>query len=368
MKSSSPTDSQALVGTTFGNSYVLERIVGQGRHGALFDARHVRLGHRCAVRVLRVDNTRRTALLGALSQHGSLQHPHLNPPHDVIPLSETELLVSSALLSGMELNQRVAAHGKLTASEGVVMLRQAASALHALHQKGICHGNLTATNIFFSRFDDVSIDNALGDSKGSNIVQLIDPALSLLDGANPTPADDIRSLGRIMLAFVADLTSAQRQVLERTQDTRPDSRFASVADLFQAFEKTHGGRGQDKGGQGEGKATSGRSVATAVVTPIKLPPPGLAARRRLMVAGGGALGLLLIIGLAWVSRSKSPSPPPAPPAAPAAAPVDAPPPEPKVEEKPAAPAPAAEPSDDGASEKRTKKKKKKSKGHASGGT
>lgn len=334
MNSAANDNPQSLLGNTLGNSYVLDRILGQGRHGTLFDARHARLGSRFAVRVVRTDAQRRNALLAMLSQHGSLSHPHLNPPRDLMILPDDQLLLASPLLPGQDLNQRVAQHGKLTASEGLVVLRQAAAALHALHQKGLCHGNLNASNLYFTRYDDVSIENALGDSKGSYIVQLIDPGLSLLDGTQATAFDDQRALGRMMLAFVADLSSAQRQILERTQDGRPEARYPSMAEFWRTFQRTIPGP--------KGEAAQAGSIATTMIPKVEMRRAGLR-RRVYVVVGAGLLGLLAIAVVAGVSGRKAiqqPATLPAPTSAPAAqaAPVAAPPP---AEAKPGQQAPAA---------------------------
>jgi tRNA A-37 threonylcarbamoyl transferase component Bud32 len=358
MNSSSPQNPQSLIGSTIAGNYVLDRLLGQGRHGFLFDAHHARLGSRSAVRLIRADTQRRSALIAALSQHGAVVHPHLNPPLDIVTLPDDQILIASPLLPGLDLNQRVAARGKLTASEGVVMLRQTAAALHALHQKGICHGNLTASNVFFAQFDDVSVDNALGDSKGSHIVQLIDPALGLLEGTSANAGDDQRSLGRIMLAFVADLTPAQRQVLERAQDTRTEGRFASIAELFRAFEQAEGRGGRRAGAGKEDKAegSGGRSVATAVVAKIDLSAQRGMPRQRLVLIVAVAVGLALIVLVAALSGRHTPPPPaavtlPAPP--PPSPPLEV------KEQKPDDAAVQAPPADDSADAQKGKKKKKR---------
>ncbi len=350
---------KSLVGTTVGDGYVLDRILGQGRHGVLFDAHHARVGNRYVVRMIRTDANRKNALIAALRQHAELTHPYLNAPRDIIVLPDEQILLTSRFLPGQDLNQRVAAHGKLTASEGLVLMRQASAALHALHQKGVAHGNLTATNLFFTRFDDVSVDNALSDSKGSHIVQLIDAGLGLLDNnaANATPADDQRSLGRIMLSFVSDLSSAQRKVLERTQESRPDARFPSMAELFRAFNQTlKGGRG------GEANA-----VATAVMDKITVPPPNLARRRFYAMAAAALLGLLVVVLVAVLKKrsaiSAQPVPPPpsqTKPEEPSEPPPVAPPAAEKPTEKPAVEAPAPEPPAEKPHKKKKKAKKAKS--------
>lgn len=355
MSSAAPQNPQGLVGTTVGNTYVLERIIGQGRHGALFEARHSRLSCRCAVRIIRTDSNRRSNLLGALSRQGGMTHPHLNPPRDVLVLPEDQLLIASPFLNGQDLNQRIAARGKLTAIEGVLMLRQAASALHALHQQSLTHGNLTATNVFFVKFDDVSVENALSDGKNSQCVHIIDAGLGLLENNTATPAEDQRNLGRIMLAFVADLSPEQRQILERTQDARPESRFPSIADLWRAFEESKSSRNQ---------AAMARSVATAMVAHVKGPVARPVNRRIYMIGAAAAVGLVAVASIAVIGTRKAPPipqlpPTPAPTVAAEVKPSETPPP---AKAQPAAPEAAAEePADDGA-EKRSKKKKKK-KGH-----
>jgi serine/threonine protein kinase len=351
MSSPSAQHLKALVGSTVGNSYALERVLGQGRHGALIEARNVRLGQRCLVRMLRADAAKRTALLTALGQHSSVAHPNLSPPRDAVTLPDEQLLLASPLLTGQDLNQRIAAGGKLSASEGVLMMRQIASALHALHQKGLCHGNLTASNVFFTKYDDVTVDNALGDSKGSNIVQLIDAGLSILDGQAQTASDDQRSLGRLVQAFVSDLSSEQRKILERTQDAKPEARFASVVELWRAFE----GAGTRK--QGTHPERSG-SIATTMVPQIRMTRRGLQMRRYGPI-GAAAIAVVIVAAMVLSVLTRKSPPPATPP--PVAAPVSEPP-KGTPPSEPEKPAVAAEPTDDSADaggEKAGKGKKKK---------
>src|SRR6195952_5035131 len=115
----------ALVGTTIGNTFTLDKLLGQGRHGTLFEARHVRLGQRYAVRVLGLDANRRAALIGALSQCAAVVHPNLMPVREVAALADDKVALCTPLLPGVNLAQRVAAQGKLTAAEATVMMRQA---------------------------------------------------------------------------------------------------------------------------------------------------------------------------------------------------------------------------------------------------
>lgn len=289
----------ALVGSTVGNSFTLDKLLAQGRHGALFDGRHSRLGQHYAVRVLALDSGRRAALLGALSQCGAVVHPNLNPVREVIALPDEQLALCTPLLPGLNLSQRVALQGKLTAAEGTVMMRQAASALHALHQRGLVHGGLSAENLFFTQHDDVAVDNALGSSKGGQLVQLLDAGLyvsTLQPGQAPlSAADDQQALGKLVLAHVADLSPGQRRALERTLEGRPESRYPSVRDLWQAFDAA----------KAVGKHGPTGSVATALVPKITLADLKGASggRRSIVIAGSALVGLSLVLGLVIASRS-----------------------------------------------------------------
>lgn len=274
-----PGNPQALVGSTLGNTFVLDKVIGQGAHGVLYEGRHLRLGYRCAVRVLHLDANRREALLTWISRYAQVAHPSLVAPREAIPLPDEVVVLGTPLLPGQDLNQRVAAHGKLTLAEGGALFRQLCGALHALHQRNLSHGAVTPSNVFFTRFDDVAIDSALGDSKGMQIVQLIDMGLTTLEGgAGPTPADDQKALGRLMLSFVSDLSPSQRKVLEKSQEVRPDSRYASMQEMWQAYDSARGRKAQ-------------AAQSTAIVQQIRVQP------KRTPVWLYGVLAALVVIAL-----------------------------------------------------------------------
>ncbi len=311
-----PISPAALVGTTVGNTFTLEKLLGQGRHGALFEARHIRLGQKYAVRVLALDSGRRAAVVGALAQCAAVIHPNLVSVRESVVLPDERLALCMPLLPGLNLNQWVSQQGKLSASEGTVMLRQAASGLHALHQRGLVHGGLSPGNLFFTQHDDVAVDNALGSGKSAYLVQLLDAGLhlsSMTPGqAPPSAADDQLALGKLALAFVADLSQGQRRVLERTQEAKAEARFPSVLALWQAFEAA----------KSPGKRGPTGSVATALVPQIRVQDLGGMNRgRRSIVIGASALvGLSVILGMVIASRRSGPDPAAAALSAPAAAP------------------------------------------------
>ncbi len=307
MTSAAANNPQSLLGVTLAGVYTLDKVLNEGRHGALFDARHVRTGVRYAVRLVRGDSARRSALIEHLKRVAGLCHPHLIGPVELLVLPDEQVVIATPFLPGQDLNQRIAARGKLSSAEGQAMMRQLASALHALQLAGTCHGNLSATNVFFCRHDDMAADSPLADGKGTHRLVLIDAGLSILDGNQPSSADDQRALGRMMSSFVSDLSPACKQVLDRTQEANPDSRYRTIADLWRFFDEASGSK---PGATGKAAV---RAVATTVVPTLKYDPQAAGKRRRMYALGGaGALGLV-VVALVALLAGRKPSPPPSPP-------------------------------------------------------
>jgi len=306
MTSAAANNPQSLVGATLAGVYRLDRLLNEARHGALFDARHVRTGVRYAVRLVRADTARRNALVEHLKKVAAVVHPNLVAPHEILVLPDEQVVIATPFLPGQDLNQRIASRGKLSSTEGQAMMRQLASVLHALQQAGTAHGNLSATNVYFCRHDDLAVDSPLSDGKGTHRVVVIDAGLSILDGNTPRSADDQRALGRLMNAFVSDLLPGVRQLLARTQEANPDSRYRSIADLWRFFDEAS----SNKAGQpGKGQV---RAVATTVVPTLKFDPQAGSKQRRAYALGGAAaLGLVLVAVVAIVAGRK-PSPVPTP--------------------------------------------------------
>lgn len=306
MTSAAANNPQALLGATLAGVYSLDRLLNEGRHGALFDARHVRTGARYAVRLLRADAARRTALTEHLKKVAAIVHPHLQAPHEVQVLPDDQLLIATPFLPGQDLNQRVAARGKLSNTEGQALMRQIASALHAMQLAGTAHGNMSATNVFFCRHDDLAVDSPLSDGKGTYRLVLIDPGLSTLDGNTPSVGDDQRALGRMINAFVADLSPSVRQVLERAQEPNPDARFRTIADFWRFFDEANNAK------PGTGPRAAGRAVATTVVPSLKFDPKAIAERRRPYILGGAAALGVVVVAVVALLAGRKPTGPAAP--------------------------------------------------------
>ena len=130
-------------------------------------------------------------------------------------------------VSARDLNQRIAARGKLKQRRGAGDDAAAGLGPACTSQvAGTCHGNLSATNVFFCRCDDLAVDSPLSDGKGNTRLVLIDAGLTILDGNQPSSADDQRALGRMLSSFVSDLSPATKQVLSERGKRTPTRAIA----------------------------------------------------------------------------------------------------------------------------------------------
>lgn len=284
---------QSLLGTTQGNSYQIERLIHEGRHGALFEAKQIRLGFRCVVRLLSVEAPQRKTLLVALSQQMQLSHPGLWPVTDAMQLSDNLLLLATPLLPGQSLADKVASQGRLSLSEGLSVLRTVIGALYALHQKGLCHGSVSSHNVQVVGFDDVAVDGALGGGKVNQRAILLDGGLYTALGENASAADDQAAVAKLVEETVADLTPALRNVLNQAKDANPDRRFQTLQAMWQAIEAARGR-----------KVAS--AVPTAVVGAVRMPNLLEQSARWPLLAAAAAFTLLAVV-IAVVSLRNKPA-------------------------------------------------------------
>ncbi|MBL8636004.1 MAG: hypothetical protein JNM40_22445 [Myxococcales bacterium] len=284
---------QALVGSTQGNTYTLERLIHEGGRGALFEAKQIRLGSRCAVRLLGLEQGQRKPLLGALSQQAQVHHPGLISAIDTMLLGDDRLLIATPLLGGQDLAARVAGQGKLSLAEGLLVLRATAGALYALHQRGLCHGGLHARNIFLARFEDVAVDGVLGNGQGNQRVCLLDAGLYLARGQQATPADDQAALSKIISETVSDIPPPLAAILAQAQHPTVSRRFPSLQALWLAAESAQGR-----------KAVAAQQ--TALVGALRLPTvDAKSSRWPMLLAAGSFLVLAAVIAAVGLRKSQA---------------------------------------------------------------
>jgi serine/threonine protein kinase len=139
-------------GSILGGSYRVVRSIEKGRMGEVFEAAHVRLGGRYAVKMLSPEVRSHPELLQQLAHDArvtsSLRHPSILQfiDFDTAPDGSPYLVVE--LLEGEELGQVLARDGRLPLARTIAITRQIASALAAAHRQDVIHRDLTPHDIF----------------------------------------------------------------------------------------------------------------------------------------------------------------------------------------------------------------------------
>ena len=133
--------------------YRVEKLLGQGGMGAVYEAHDTRLDRPVALKVQRLEG--KMAAIGtarALREAraaAALQHPNICPIHDCGEIDRTFYLVM-ALIRGPTLTQRLRASPPLTISESIALVQKTAAAMAHAHEHGVIHRDLKPGNIMLN--------------------------------------------------------------------------------------------------------------------------------------------------------------------------------------------------------------------------
>lgn len=148
----------ALVGTRLADRYEVTRKIGEGGMGAVYEARHLLIGKRVAIKVLLDKYAQKPEVVARLQQEArlasSIGHEHIV---DITDFGETDAgltFVVMEYLEGESLAALLAREGPLSPPRAVSIVRQVASALGAAHDKGIVHRDVKPENVFIVRRGD----------------------------------------------------------------------------------------------------------------------------------------------------------------------------------------------------------------------
>jgi serine/threonine-protein kinase len=140
------------LGTVIQGKYRLVRALGDGGMGSVFEAQHVVLGTRVAVKVLHPEMVRRTELVERFLQEArvaaQIRNAHVVQVLDVDRTPEGEAYIVMELLEGESLAGVLDRHRKLPVPTACEYARQILDALEAAHALGIVHRDLKPENVF----------------------------------------------------------------------------------------------------------------------------------------------------------------------------------------------------------------------------
>jgi eukaryotic-like serine/threonine-protein kinase len=182
---------EALPGMVLDDRYRLDRKIGAGGYGAVYEATHLSLANLVAVKILQPRGGKVTSEeLGRFKREGisacRIQHPNAVTVLDFgISTSGFAYLVME-LLNGKTLSDEIRENGRLTPKRVATLLYPVCSVLAEAHAMGVIHRDIKPDNIF------------LHQSAGGEIVKVLDFGLAKLVGDSEVggsrPAEITRGL------------------------------------------------------------------------------------------------------------------------------------------------------------------------------
>jgi serine/threonine-protein kinase len=137
------------------DTYRLERLIGEGGMGAVYEASHTRVERRFAVKLLVKQAGSDRAALDRFRREAEvtsrLGHPHIVEVIDFNVTPDGRPYLVMELLVGESLAVWIKGWDQLPLAKISSILRQATSALHAAHLKEIVHRDLKPENVFLCR-------------------------------------------------------------------------------------------------------------------------------------------------------------------------------------------------------------------------
>ena len=136
--------------------YALLREIGKGAMATVYEAEHLGLGKRVAVKKLHshlaVDATASARFLREGRAASQIKSPHVVDVFDVGVEQGIPYLVME-LLEGADLAAVLRERRKLPVSELVDLMLPVVSAVHAAHDVGVIHRDLKPSNVFLGKGD-----------------------------------------------------------------------------------------------------------------------------------------------------------------------------------------------------------------------
>ena len=172
-----------LIGQQFGNFRLVRRL-GEGAMGTVYEATHVRIDHRAAVKVLHAEFAQdaefASRFLNEAKAVNIIQHPGLVSIFDFGQREDGSLFIVMEYLRGRTLSELVrSAPRGLPMEQAVELMHQLALAIAAAHEKGVIHRDVKPSNI-------ILMDDSL--MTGSLRLKVLDFGIAKLNGQEPGSA------------------------------------------------------------------------------------------------------------------------------------------------------------------------------------
>jgi serine/threonine-protein kinase len=204
------------VGRIISGRYFIERVIGEGGMGAVYQAEHTHMHKRLAVKVLHPEMSRLPEVVARFEREAMaaahIEHPNVAAATDFGKLDDGSFFLVLEYVEGKSLREAIAA-GRMELGRAIHVTRQIASALARAHGLGIVHRDLKPENVMLvHREDDDSFVKVLD----FGIAKV--PVGSLV-GEHKVPGQALTQLGMV---YGTPEYMAPEQALGQAVDARAD--------------------------------------------------------------------------------------------------------------------------------------------------
>jgi serine/threonine-protein kinase len=201
-----------MLGTTLGGKYRIERLLGEGGMGAVYEAMHIGTNRRIALKVISGDASRHNPdviarFVREAKAAGAIDTQHIVQVLDFgVDESLSVPYLAMEFLAGEDLDHLMERLGTLSPELAVRIVGQACIGLQKAHEAGVVHRDIKPANLFLARRDagelivkilDFGIAKVKLDNLGSSENQKLTRTGSVLGSPrymSPEQAKGLRSI------------------------------------------------------------------------------------------------------------------------------------------------------------------------------
>ncbi|MEO6951952.1 MAG: protein kinase [Polyangia bacterium] len=198
-----------LVGTVLAERYRIVRLLGEGGMGQVYEAQHLNINKRFAIKLLRPEIVSNQEAVARFRQEAwsasSIGDENIVEIDDFATLPNGSVYLAMEYLQGRALSDRMRTPPPVALDEALDLLMQVCRGLSAAHAKGIVHRDMKPENVF------------LAEKHGRVIAKILDFGIAKVSGAEGS-----QSLTRTGTIFGTPHYMSPEQALGRALDHRTD--------------------------------------------------------------------------------------------------------------------------------------------------
>jgi serine/threonine-protein kinase len=148
-----------VIGKILAGKYEILRSLGEGGMGAVYEAQHVGVGRRVAVKVILAENLDKKQTQVARFEReaklaGGIETRHICQVLDTGTDDDGHPYMVMELMRGRDVGDQLKAHGPLLPHAALAVVVQACRGLQKAHDAGIIHRDIKPANLFLCEEED----------------------------------------------------------------------------------------------------------------------------------------------------------------------------------------------------------------------